>query len=299
MGKNTLVIGGTRFFGLRLVARLLEGGDRVTLATRGHAPHPFGDRVRHVRVDRRDAAAMHAAFADADFDLVHDQVCYTPADARIAAAVFAGRVRRYVMASTIEVYAHLAGGSARPFRESDVVAEPGAAPDDPRWADAAWAAARYGQGKREAEALLAAAAFPVAAVRIGHVLAGPEDFTGRLAQHVRAARAGAGRGEGRSSFVDPDTVADFLHWTGRQSFTGAVNAACAGPLSAAELQQRILGVIGEPPRGDEGAGTLPFDYPHPYEMDLARAASLGYRFGRSDVWLPGLIRQHLESESAT
>ena len=45
MSKRILVIGGTRFFGLRLVEGLLEAGHAVTLATRGRAADPFGGRV--------------------------------------------------------------------------------------------------------------------------------------------------------------------------------------------------------------------------------------------------------------
>src|SRR5687767_5420789 len=120
MRKDILVIGGTRFFGRLLVERLLGAGHRVTLATRGSAPDPFGDRVARVRVDRGDAAAMTAAFAGAGYDVVYDQVCYRPIDATIALAALGGRIGRYVMASTIEVYDQVRASIARPLREDDV-----------------------------------------------------------------------------------------------------------------------------------------------------------------------------------
>lgn len=61
MHKNTLVIGGTRYFGKLLVQRLVRAGHRVTIATRGYAPDPFGSRIERVRVDRRSEAAMRGA----------------------------------------------------------------------------------------------------------------------------------------------------------------------------------------------------------------------------------------------
>ena len=63
MPKNVLVIGGTRYIGKLLVQRLLRAGHRVTIATRGYAPDPFGDRIARVRVDRRNETAMRNAFA--------------------------------------------------------------------------------------------------------------------------------------------------------------------------------------------------------------------------------------------
>ena len=53
MSKDILVIGGTRFIGRLLVQRLVQACHRVTIATRGYAPDPFGERVNRVRVDRR------------------------------------------------------------------------------------------------------------------------------------------------------------------------------------------------------------------------------------------------------
>ncbi|MGI5458090.1 hypothetical protein ACQEWB_33920 [Streptomyces sp. CA-249302] len=79
--REILAIGGNRYFGKRLIARLPAAGDRVTVLNRGSSPPPAG--------------ALH---------LVADQVCYTPRQAAIARRVFADRTRRYVMTSTVEVY---------------------------------------------------------------------------------------------------------------------------------------------------------------------------------------------------
>jgi len=289
-----LVIGGTRLFGVRLVLRLLDAGHRVTIATRGGASDPFGDRVRRIVVDRGDRDAMTAAFAGgADYDVVYDQVCYRASDAAISIAVFAGRVRRYVMASTIEVYRERYGELARPFVEDDAVVD-GAAP--------ALDEADYAVGKRGAEARFARdAAFPVVRVRIGHVLAGPEDFTGRLASYVQTVRDGAALRHAASaaptSFIGVDGISELLAWVGDQHFVGALNAA-SHAWSAVELHRRIAALLGRPARVEpvacpvEPAQLSPFDYASPYQMNTARTLALGHRFATDDGWLDDAIRRH-------
>jgi len=298
LGKNILIIGGTRFFGRRLVRRLLDAGERVTIATRGRTADGFGDRVARIVVDRRDRAALQAAIAGRTFDVVFDQMCYTPLDARIAADVFAGRAGHYVMTSTIEVYQPLCGRHAGPFPESDLPErEEDALDHDGRWHDAAWAEARYGDGKRRAEAVLARdGRLAFAAARIGHVLGGPEDFTGRLAAHVRAARAGrplaaGATGHGASSFIDPEGAAAFLQWVGGRGFVGAINAACDGGLDAATLHRIVESTLGLTPStaDDAVAWRSPFGYAARFEMDTSRARALGHVFGPVDAWLPETI----------
>ncbi len=304
MSKNVLVIGGTRFIGKLLVQRLMRAGHRVTIATRGYAPDPFGERVDRVRVDRRNELAMRKAFADrAPFDIVFDHMCYSPLDAAIAVRALAGKAGRYVLTSTIDAYRVLGYAHAQPLREDDLAVE--ALPIDTAypWHEPARATECYVAGKLQAEAYLVRdGSLPLATVRLAHVLGGPEDFTGRLAHYVDLARRGATLDHthegGRLSFIDPHAAADFLFWTGMQSFTGAVNAASDGGLSAAQLYRRVGEVLDTRValrRAAPGAapGRLsPFDLPGPMELDTSRAKGLGYRFGHVEDWIDDTIRQH-------
>ena len=304
MHKNILVIGGTRYFGKLLVQRLVNAGHSVTIATRGQAPDPFGARIRRIRVDRRDEHAMRKAFAGGEtYDIIYDQMCYSPIDAAIAVRVFAGRVKRYIMASTIDVYRDLMGKQVAPFAETDlnVLAQP----IDTRypWHDPKLAVQSYVMGKQQAESYLYRdGTLPLVTVRIGHVLAGAEDFTGRLAYYVDLVRQRAAlryaNAAAASSFISAQVVSDFLVWAGNQEFKGPVNAACDGGLSAFDLYHRVGMEVDEQVRAvpvaqPTRAGELsPFDFSHPFMMDTRRAAALGYRFGHSDDWLGDLIRQH-------
>ena len=119
---RVLVIGGTLFIGRALVDQLLERGDEVVIMHRGNGT-PFGDRVREIRRDRNDVAAVRAVLAGSRFDVVYDNVYDwqrgTTADQVSAAAestagglhpnahsprVGGPGLRRYVFTSSIAVY---------------------------------------------------------------------------------------------------------------------------------------------------------------------------------------------------
>ncbi|WNF28554.1 reductase [Streptomyces sp. C11-1] len=301
---DVCVIGGSRYFGRRLIKDLRDSGAAVTVVNRGSVPVPHG--VIHLRADRDDEAALRTALAGRSFDVVVDQVCYSPLQAAVAARVFSGRTRRYVMTSTVEVYAELGrpGGPGRPggapFPESAV--DPSAWPVDRGlpWADQHFLAGHYGEGKRQAEAVLTREApFDVAAVRTAHVLGGA-DFTGRLAHY--AERIGRGlpvvvhAAPQPASFIHEPEIARFLAWAAAADFTGPVNAASHGALDVRELCAEIGRTAGTRPRLVEGPDELlsPFSFDRCYAMDTGRASGLGFRFSSVTDWLPQALKEHEE-----
>ena len=302
MGKNMLVIGGTRYFGKLLVQRLLRAGHRVTIATRGYAPDPFGPRIERIRVDRRSDTAMRAAFAGKRYDVVFDQMCYSPLDAAIAVRSFAGKVGRYVMTSTVDVYRGI-----RPrgplLREDDLPVLAQAIDTGYPWHDPTLAVESYVAGKVQAEAYLYRdGSLPLVTARLAHVLGGPEEFTGRLAYYVDLLRAGAALPYAQAgaavSFLGTQEAAAFLDWVGGQSFTGPVNAASGGPLSAHGLFGRVAQALDASARFRRveeatAPGVLsPFDFNEAMVLDTSRALELGYRFSHTDAWLDDVIRTH-------
>jgi len=294
MKKKILVIGGTRFFGKLLVQGLLDARHDVTLATRGMNTDNFGDDVKRIRVDRRDSAAMRQVFAQSDgYDLIYDQMCYTPLDAAISSDIFAGRTDRYVMASTIEVYVHLMGQINRTYKEEDV--DPSGEIIDAKlpWHDAQFADLHYGLGKRMAEArLIQDGRFPAVAVRIGHVLAGKNDFTGRLAAYINLATNGGTLNHsttpGKSSFIDAQGIADFLLWVGEQNFTGAINAASEGELDAIDIYNAVCAQMqcdSQTNIANDDMALTPYDFPARHAMNTSKASALGYRFSQGKTVL--------------
>ncbi|MER5636229.1 NAD-dependent epimerase/dehydratase family protein [Kitasatospora sp. NPDC002227] len=289
---DVCVIGGSRYFGRRLIEGLRDAGAAVTVVNRGSIPAPEG--VTHLRADRDDEAALRAALGDRRFDAVIDQVCYTPVQAAIAARVFADRTPRYLLTSTVEVYAELARPGGPALAESAF--DPATHPVDLSlpWASQEFRSDHYGEGKRQAEALLTREApFELVTVRTAHVLGGA-DFTGRLAHYVE--RIGQGRPVGvhadpqPASFVQEAEIARFLAWAATAEFTGPVNAASQGALDVRELCAAVGRVLGAEPRLAVGAGS-PFSFAGCYAVDTTRAAALGFGFSTVADWLPQAVEE--------
>ncbi|MER5195864.1 NAD-dependent epimerase/dehydratase family protein [Streptomyces sp. NPDC002755] len=287
--REVLVIGGNRYFGKRLIARLLAAGDRVTVLNRGSSAPPPG--ALHLIADRDDEHALISALGPRAFDVVVDQVCYTPRQAAIARRVFAGRTRRYVLTSTVEVYEY--EDSVACVREQDV--DPLGVQVDLElpWHEPEFLDSHYGEGKRQAEAVFAAEpAFPHVAVRVAHVLGGADDFTGRLEHYASRIRAGepitVPTVNRPATYIHVEEIADFLFWTVGQDFTGPVNAASHGTLTTRELCEAVAAHL---PAGRtvfhevEVGEVSPLSFRRFYGMDNTRATRLGFTFGNARRWL--------------
>ncbi|GAA2289197.1 NAD-dependent epimerase/dehydratase family protein [Streptomyces hawaiiensis] len=294
---EVLVIGGNRYVGKRLIARLLAEGHRVTVLNRGSSPPPAG--VEHLRADRDDERSLTDALGSRVFDVVVDQVCYTPRQAAIARRVLTGRTRRYVMTSTVEVYEY--EDSPALVREEAVDPSTVTVDLDLPWGDPAFLEAHYGEGKRQAEAVLSAGPeFAFTVVRVAHVLGGGDDFTGRLAHYAERIRTGepiAVPAVNRpATYAYVEEIARFLAWAAGEDFTGPVNAASCGVLSTEELCAAVAAHV---PGGRvefravEVGEVSPFSFRRSYGMDNARAARLGFTFGEARQWLPRAVAETL------
>ncbi|MDF3148244.1 MULTISPECIES: NAD-dependent epimerase/dehydratase family protein [unclassified Streptomyces] len=298
--REVLVIGGNRYFGKRLIARLLLAGDRVTVLNRGSSAPPPG--AVQLVADRGDEKSLTAALGSRTFDAVVDQVCYTPRQAQIARRVFTGRTRRYVLTSTVEVYEY--EDSTAPVRETAV--DPlGVAVDlELPWDDPEFLDVQYGEGKRQAEAVFAAGPeFPYTAVRVAHVLGGDDDFTGRMTHYASRIRAGAPITvpvvNHPATYIHVEEIADFLFWAVGQDFTGPVNAASHGLLTTEDLCDAISAhlpdgkaVFRHVEVGEVGE-VSPLSFSRSYGMDNSRATRLGFRFTPARQWLPKAVAETL------
>lgn len=294
--REVLVIGGNRYFGKRLITRLLAAGDRVTVLNRGSSAPPPG--ARQLTADRDDEQALAEALADRTFDVVVDQVCYTPRQAETARRVFAARTRRYLMTSTVEVYEHR--DSAVPLPERAV--DPRAVTVDLElpWDDPEFLERHYGEGKRQAEAVFSRADLPYASVRVAHVLGGADDFTGRLHHYADRITTGSPIAvpplSHPATYIHVEEIADFLFWAAGEAFTGPVNAASHGELTVAQLCTAVAAQLGRPEPGftvTESAEVSPFAFHRHYAMDNSRARRLGFTFSDVRQWLPKAVAETL------
>ncbi|CAG7643642.1 NAD-dependent epimerase/dehydratase family protein [Paenibacillus allorhizosphaerae] len=287
--KKVLVMGGTRFFGKRLVQHLLDEGVDVTIATRGRTPDPHDGQVNRLVLDREDAVSLQAAADAGPWDIVYDQICYSPQNAADACEAFKGKTGRYIVVSTRGVYDHgpqpIAEDAFNPFTYPVKLG--------------ARSEFSYEEGKRQSEAVFFQRAdFPVCAVRIPIVL-GKDDYTRRLHFHIEHVRGGLPIGvpqpEARMSFIHSGEAASFLAWLGNvPQLTGPVNACSDGDVMMREViawTEEAVGRKAVITTGSEAEHMSPFAIPDSYCLDTSKARAAGYRFESIRDWMPALIRE--------
>jgi nucleoside-diphosphate-sugar epimerase len=102
---NVLVLGGTRYVGLRLVAELVRRGHTVAVLNRGKSEADLPAGVARLQADRRQDDQVRAALAGRDFDTIVDVSGYSASGVRLFADLYRDRLRSYVFVSTAGVYA--------------------------------------------------------------------------------------------------------------------------------------------------------------------------------------------------
>lgn len=290
---NILVMGGTKLFGRKLVARLLDTGHAVTIATRGNTEDNFGDRVQRIRFDRTKPEQLMETLKDKSYDVVYDQICFTPGEAKAAIDALGDRVGRYIFTSTMAVYE----GSEEPITESHF---------DPLHSliQLDQESYTYAEGKRQAEAYFHQfAPFPVTSVRVSMVIDG-DDYTRRFDFHVNhvARKESIGLPEQTHpiAFVTAEEMANFLAFIGLQSnFVGPINAANHGwfdVIGIASAIGRYLNVepifhVTQHPKDDPDYSPYAFSYPLRASNQLAE--SLGFQFSTLESALPALVDEVL------
>lgn len=288
-----LVLGGTRFFGKKLVERLLQSGHDVTIATRGQAGNPFGERVTHLQFDRTDAAAFEAAVQGKSWDIVYDNICYSPNDAREAVRILDGKAGKLVFTSSLATYDPRPGirteedfnPHIHEIREGDV------------------SDFSYGEGKRQVEAVYyQQASFPVVAVRFP-IVVGEDDYTERLLFHVqhvleRKPIAFASL-DARMSYITSDEAAAFLQWAGEEGKAEPFNATASGDYTIAQFIALVEQATGERAKialGGDDATRSPYAVGADWYMTNDKATRAGFTFSHLHDWLLPLIERLVASQ---
>ena len=105
---RSLVLGGSTFVGRRLVHRLLEQGDEVSVLNRGRTHTDLPAEVGRIVADRTSTASMRAALEGTEWDAVHDVSGFVMAaggsEYDELLELLDGRVGAYVFVSSIMAY---------------------------------------------------------------------------------------------------------------------------------------------------------------------------------------------------
>ena len=274
---STLVLGGSRFFGRRLVERLLERGDAVTILTRGAFDDRFGDRIERIRADRRDPNALADALQGRRFKVIFDQLGFQPRDAWGLIDAIGDRTSRIVFTSSGAVYWEASDAStSSPWRESAVNSVEFSQDELSRSENDL----SYGRGKLACERLYGATEIPCAFLRIPVVI-GPDDYTKRLDALVESAvSTGELRVDDATRELSLTTSADassMLLQCSEDGSTGAVNVV-SGRVPVTSLAEWISEESGLPVSVVESDDIDPFA--------LSQSSCLEDSLARSRGWSP-------------
>ena len=283
--KNILVLGGTRFFGRKLVEQLIAEGHNVAIITRGQSGNPFGDRVEHIQADRIQTEELAKAVEGRTFDIVYDNICYSPDEAKAFCNIFNGKIGKLVFTSTLSTY--VANGT--PHIEEDF---------NPYTYDIQLGdrfAFTYGEGKRQAEAVFFKyAKFPVVAVRFPIVM-GEDDYTKRLHFHVEHILQEIPMGfvnmNAEMGFILASEAAAFLYFAGMKNIEGPYNATAHGTISLNNLIQLIEKKTGKQAKVSllDNADRSPYAIPNSWYMLTNKAEQAGFKFSNLNSWLEPLV----------
>jgi nucleoside-diphosphate-sugar epimerase len=100
---NILVIGGTRYFGIHMVNKLLKDGHDVTIATRGKAADSYGEKVKRIIIERTNEESVKNALEGKHFDVVIDKIAYCSNDIKYVMEHV--DCDKYIYMSSTSVYA--------------------------------------------------------------------------------------------------------------------------------------------------------------------------------------------------
>ncbi|MEK5174092.1 NAD-dependent epimerase/dehydratase family protein [Heyndrickxia sp. FSL W8-0496] len=288
--KTALVLGGTRFFGVKLVHSLIRQGVEVTVATRGKTNIHFSDKVKLITFDRNNLDSFQTAFEGGQWDVVYDQICYSGVDARNAIEIFQDKTKKYIFTSTLSVY----DLQDKELVETDF--DPYTYPIDLKEKDEV----SYQEGKRQAEAVFfQKASLPVTAVRFPIVLGG-NDYTERMTFYINKVLNDEviylRNLDASISFVNEDEAGDFLAWIAQTNFEGPINCCTNGSVTLREFISFIELAAGKKAKVEitqSDNKQTPYSIPKSWTMSNQKARDLGYHFQDIHQWLPELIKKSI------
>lgn len=232
LSMEILVIGGTGFFGKRLVNHLLQNGHKVSVLTRGNSPLDFEGQVEGLTCDRNDKEKFSEILRDRFFDVVYDQLCFDYQTAIDACELFKGKTHHFVFTSSQSVY-----------EPGEEIKESAFDPKNHSFTKHETAQSNYAEAKRQAEVgFTEKATFKTSFVRFPIVI-GEDDYTGRFKFHVDRIQSGEEiyfpNLEAKMSFIYSDDAGLALKQIGEKGIEGPINCCSQGPLSLNELVREL------------------------------------------------------------
>lgn len=264
-----LVIGGTRFIGIHLVSELIAKDHEVTIATRGLTPDVFGDSVKRIRFDRTDRKSVEESLAGISFDIVYDNINYSPTDTESILDCI--KTDRYILTSSSAVYTGGIELREEAFDPYHYLIRMGRRSDF-----------GYSEGKRLCESVLFQN-YKINAVAVRFpVVIGSDDYTRRLYSYVERTALGDAmyldNPDARFSMIESSQAGAFLAFLANRKETGPINASAGGDISVTGLIQTIEKIVGRKAVLDPEGNPGEFNGYSDNVLDTSKAEAMGFKF---------------------
>lgn len=284
-----LVLGGTTFFGVHMVNEFIASGDDVYIATRGLTPDQFNNKVKRIKLDRKDEVSVKNALQEMHFDIICDNTCYSPNELKYVLDNVT--CDRYIFTSTGAVYDTPSMG---------IVEEE----FNPLNKEIVWCNDKeysYGQLKQYIEIVLCNHYSQIDSVCIRYpFVIGVDDYTKRLYAYVNAIvnekTIYIDNIDSTQPFVRASDAGKFIAYMAKHTYTGAVN----GSNGVMSLQEIIAYV--ERKCGNKAiyADASTFEIKGGYNTSSTKslctqkAEDLGYTFTPIQEWIYELLDELIE-----
>lgn len=284
---NILILGGTRLFGKVLVRNLIERGHNVTIATRGLTQDSYGDLVTRIIIDRENKKSIEKALEGKYFDIIYDNLCYSPNSARDLCDVIEDKTDRYIIISSSAVYKFNKNIKEEEFNPYIYKVIYGDRNDF-----------SYAEGKRLSEAVVFQNYnIKTVAVRFPVVLS-KDDYTKRLYSYVENnilnKSTNINNIDSNLSFISDKKAGDFLAWLSNVDYVGPINAASYGSITIKEIIEYIEKSTGKKmiisSDGINGKYNGIFDS----NLDISRVESLGFKFNNIKEYIFNLLEYYTD-----
>ena len=287
MASNVLVIGGTRYFGIPMVKKLVKRGYRVTIATRGITNDKFGNEVNRIRLDLNREDSVRDALKGKCFDVVIDKMGYSSNEMKwILESVQCGR---FVHMSTAGVYTL----DHYDIREEEFDGSKG---------EITWCGRKdmsYDDVKRNAERVLCQnyASLSWASLRVPFVL-GRDDYTGRLrfyVEHViNQIPMFIDNLESRFCVAEKNEVSDLLVNLAENTYHGPINGCSEGLLSVYGILTYVQEKTGRKAIIEIDGDIAPYNGTKDNSLSTEKAQKMGFSFKPVHDWIYQLLDYFIE-----
>lgn len=281
-----LVVGGTRFFGIPMIKKLLANGHDVTIATRGNAGNPFHDHTKQIIMNRLEYESVKQALSGKQYDVIIDKIAYCSNDVKNLLENV--KCEKYIQMSSCAVYSK----DHENIKEDEFIPEN----EELVWKDRD---EDYPEGKRQAERAALYYLDPSQCVFVRYpVVMGPNDYTGRLKfyiEHVQTCKPMYVDDIDRSmSYIHEDEAGEFIAHLVNKDISGPVNGSSLGMISPKEMISYIEKRSGKKTVLDDAGDPAPYNGASANtSYDLKKAGSTGFRFSNIDEWIYDLMGNKL------